>query len=142
MEKLTLLKEGKKTKYPQCPDDVELETFENKFPEINHQVTLDIEDPVTSLCPVTSQPDFCQIQIEYVPDKSLIESKSLKLYCFSFRNFGTFHETLINTFLKDLVSACQPKEMVVTGKSRPRGGISIINKASYSRKQGFDLVKE
>ncbi|MBR1732568.1 MAG: preQ(1) synthase, partial [Alloprevotella sp.] len=85
----------------------------------------------TSLCPITWQPDFAEIRISYIPARRMVESKSLKLYLFSFRNHGDFHEDCVNTIMKDLVRLMQPKYIEVTGLFTPRGGISIHPYANY-----------
>lgn len=101
-----------------------LEAFENAFPNQNYEVFLDCPE-FTALCPKTKQPDFGHIEIHYVPDTKLVESKSLKLYLFSFRNHGSFHEEVVNIIGRDLVALLQPRWLEVTGKFMPRGGISI-----------------
>ena len=88
----------------------------------------------TSLCPITGQPDFAEIRISYIPDVRMVESKSLKLYLFSFRNHGDFHEDCVNTIMKDLIKLMDPKYIEVTGIFTPRGGISIYPYANYGRK--------
>ena len=80
---------------------------------------------ISSLCPITGQPDFATITISYVPDIRMVESKSLKLYLFSFRNHGDFHEDCVNIIMKDLIKLMEPKYIEVWGKFTPRGGISI-----------------
>ncbi len=122
-ERLTILGSSK-TPVPQSPDEAGLETFSNPNPRRNYWIHLECKE-FTSLCPITGQPDFGNILIEYVPDKSCIESKSLKLYLFSFRNHGAFHEEAVNRILEDIVKACNPRRARVTGKFNPRGGISI-----------------
>lgn len=87
----------------------------------------------TSLCPITGQPDFATITISYVPDERLVESKSLKLYLFSFRNHGDFHEDVINIIMKDLVKLLEPKYIEVWGKFLPRGGLSIDPYCNYGK---------
>ncbi|HEY5499989.1 MAG TPA: preQ(1) synthase, partial [Bacteroidales bacterium] len=87
----------------------------------------------TSLCPITGQPDFATIYISYMPDEKLVESKSLKLYLFSFRNHGAFHEDCINIILKDLVALMDPKYIEVWGKFLPRGGLSIDPYCNYGK---------
>ena len=87
----------------------------------------------TSLCPVTGQPDFAVISIRYIPDAFLVESKSLKLYLFSFRNHGDFHENCVNTILKDLQALLEPRFIEVLGEFTPRGGISIHPYANYGK---------
>lgn len=101
-----------------------LESFSNKHPEHDYFVKFNCPE-FTSLCPVTGQPDFATIYISYVPDKLLVESKSLKLYLFSFRNHGDFHEDCVNIIMKDLIRLLQPKYIEVWGKFLPRGGLSI-----------------
>jgi len=126
---LTLLRRSR-TRYPASPDRARLEAFRNSHPERNYRVRFECPE-FTSLCPITSQPDFGVIQIEYVPDKLCLESKSLKLYLFSFRNHSTFHEEAVNRILDDVVKAVRPREAVVRGVFRPRGGISITVEAAY-----------
>lgn len=87
----------------------------------------------TSLCPLTHQPDFATIYISYIPDKKIVESKSLKLYLFSFRNHGDFHEDCVNTIMNDLIQLLDPRYMEVWGKFTPRGGISIDPWCNYGR---------
>ncbi|MBU4198742.1 MAG: preQ(1) synthase [Verrucomicrobia bacterium] len=126
---LTLL--GRKSNpCPASPDDARLETFKNAYPRRNYWIHCDCPE-FTSLCPITGQPDFGVITIEYIPDRRCIESKSLKLYLFSFRNFGTFYEAAVNRILDDLVKACQPRKACVTGKFSPRGGIAMTVTANY-----------
>lgn len=120
---LTLLGQGA-TNYPTKYDPSVLESFENKFPD--NEYTVELECPeFTSLCPKTSQPDFANITIHYAPDKRLVESKSLKLYLFSFRNEGSFHEDCVNKIARDLFALMNPKWITVRGDFMPRGGISI-----------------
>jgi 7-cyano-7-deazaguanine reductase len=85
----------------------------------------------TSLCPITGQPDFAEIKIMYIPNERMVESKSLKLYLFSFRNHGDFHEDCVNIIMKDLVKLMHPKYIEVVGLFTPRGGISIYPYANY-----------
>ena len=87
----------------------------------------------TSLCPITGQPDFATIHIDYIPDVKMVESKSLKLYLFSFRNHGAFHEDCVNIIMKDLIKLMDPKYIEVTGIFTPRGGISIYPYCNYGR---------
>ena len=87
----------------------------------------------TSLCPITGQPDFAEIRISYIPDVKMVESKSLKLYLFSYRNHGDFHEDCVNKIMKDLIRLMDPKYIEVTGFFTPRGGISIHPYANYGR---------
>ena len=129
-EDLTLL--GNTTKYSTDYDPDVLETFENKHPDNDYFVKFNCPE-FTSLCPITGQPDFATIYISYVPDKRMVESKSLKLYLHSFRNHGDFHEDCINTIMKDLRALMEPKYIEVTGFFVPRGGISIYPYANWGR---------
>lgn len=109
-----------------------LETFDNKHP--NHDYFVKFNCPeFTSLCPITGQPDFATITISYVPDIKMVESKSLKLYLFSFRNHGDFHEDCINIIMEDLIKVMNPKYIEVWGKFTPRGGISIDPYCNYGK---------
>jgi 7-cyano-7-deazaguanine reductase len=128
--KLNLL--GKKTEYSDqyCPEI--LETFENKHPENDYWVKFNCPE-FTSLCPITGQPDFATIYISYIPDIRMVESKSLKLYLFGYRNHGDFHENCINTIMKDLIRLMDPKYIEVWGKFAPRGGISIDPYCNYGK---------
>ena len=130
-DNLSLL--GRKTVYKTeyAPDF--LETFENKHPDNDYWVTFSCPE-FTSLCPITGQPDFATIYIDYIPDVKMVESKSLKLYLFSFRNHGAFHEDCVNIIMKDLIWLMNPKYIEVTGIFTPRGGISIYPYANYGRK--------
>ncbi|PAF47810.1 NADPH-dependent 7-cyano-7-deazaguanine reductase QueF [Helicobacter sp. 12S02634-8] len=107
-----------------------LEAFDNKHPENDYFVKFNCPE-FTSLCPITSQPDFATIYISYIPAIKMVESKSLKLYLFSFRNHGGFHEDCINIIMKDLIALMAPKYIEVWGKFTPRGGISIDPYANY-----------
>ena len=123
---------GNKTKYSMDYAPEVLETFENKHPENDYWVQFNCPE-FTSLCPITGQPDFAEIKIMYLPDHKMVESKSLKLYLFSFRNHGDFHEDCINIIMKDLVRLMQPKYIEVLGIFTPRGGISIHPYANYGK---------
>ena len=117
------------------PDDYApevLETFVNKHQENDYFVKFNCPE-FTSLCPITGQPDFATIYISYVPDVRMVESKSLKLYLFSFRNHGDFHEDCINIIMKDLIKIMDPRYIEVWGKFTPRGGISIDPYCNYGR---------
>lgn len=116
-----------------------LESFPNKHPENDYMVKLNCPE-FTSLCPITGQPDFATLYISYMPDGKLVESKSLKLYLFSFRNHGAFHEDCINIILKDLVALMEPKYIEVWGKFLPRGGLSIDPYCNYG-KPGTNYVQ-
>lgn len=122
-EGITILSRGE-TKYPQSPEMASLESFENSHPDRDYWVELDCPE-FTSICPITGQPDFGHITVRYVPDKLCVESKSLKLYLFSFRNHGSFHEEVVNRILDDIVASISPRRIVVEGDFNPRGGISI-----------------
>lgn len=101
-----------------------LECFDNKHPDNDYFVRFNCPE-FTSLCPMTGQPDYAAIFINYIPDQKLVESKSLKLYLFSFRNHGDFHEDVVNVIMKDLIALLNPKYIEVIGEFTPRGGISI-----------------
>ncbi|MBC2316768.1 NADPH-dependent 7-cyano-7-deazaguanine reductase QueF [Listeria booriae] len=109
-----------------------LEAFPNKHPDNDYFVKFNCPE-FTSLCPITGQPDFATIYISYVPGEKMVESKSLKLYLFSFRNHGDFHEDCINIIMKDLIELMGPKYIEVWGKFTPRGGISIDPYANYGK---------
>ncbi|MBC6301464.1 preQ(1) synthase [Listeria booriae] len=109
-----------------------LEAFPNKHPDNDYFVKFNCPE-FTSLCPMTGQPDFATIYISYVPGEKMVESKSLKLYLFSFRNHGDFHEDCINIIMKDLIKLMGPKYIEVWGKFTPRGGISIDPYANYGK---------
>ncbi len=115
---------NQKNEYPNQYDPSVLEVFKNKFP--GNDTVVELECPeFTSLCPKTGQPDFAQIMIKYVPDELLVESKSLKIYLFSFRNHGSFHENCVNEIAWDLYNVMKPKWIEVRGDFFPRGGLSI-----------------
>lgn len=109
-----------------------LETFPNRHPGREYWVTLKT-DEFTCVCPMTGQPDFATITIRYIPDQRIVESKSLKLYLWSYRNEGVFHEHVTNVILDDLVEALDPLRCEVTGEFNVRGGIAITVEASYER---------
>jgi len=110
--------------------EAKIETFPNPKPSRDYTVRLDCPD-FTSLCPVTGQPDFAEIVVDYVPDKLCLETKSLKLYLSSYRNVRSFNEQVINNILDDLVKACQPRQMKIEGKFVPRGGLSLCVVAEH-----------
>ena len=120
------------TSYPATYSPEVLETFENRHQENDYWVKFNCPE-FTSLCPITGQPDFATLYISYVPDVRMVESKSLKLYLFSFRNHGDFHENVVNTVMKDLIELMDPRYIEVWGKFLPRGGISIDPYANYGR---------
>ncbi len=109
-----------------------LETFPNKHPDNDYFVKFNCPE-FTSLCPITGQPDFATVYISYIPDKIMVESKSLKLYLFSFRNHGDFHEDCMNIIMKDLIRLMDPRYIEVWGKFTPRGGISIDPYCNYGK---------
>lgn len=123
---------GKATKYRMDYAPEVLETFVNKHQDNDYWVRFNCPE-FTSLCPITGQPDFAEIRISYIPDVKMVESKSLKLYLFSFRNHGDFHEDCVNIIMKDLIRLMDPKYIEVTGLFTPRGGISIYPYANYGR---------
>ena len=124
---------GRETEYLNTYSPEVLETFENKHQDNDYWVQFNCPE-FTSLCPITGQPDFAEIKIMYIPSKRMVESKSLKLYLFSFRNNGDFHEDCVNIIMKDLVKLMDPKYIEVIGLFTPRGGISIYPYANYGRK--------
>ena len=124
---------GSKTKYSMDYAPEVLETFVNKHPDNDYFVKFNCPE-FTSLCPITGQPDFATIYISYIPDKLMVESKSLKLYLFSFRNHGDFHEDCVNIIMKDLIKLMEPRYIEVWGKFTPRGGISIDPYCNYGKK--------
>ena len=138
LEGVTLLG-NQNTTYQYIYNPDVLETFENKHQGNDYFVKLNFPE-FTSLCPKTGQPDFATIYISYIPDIKMVESKSLKLYLFSFRNQGDFHEDCINIIMKDLIALMDPRYIEVWGKFTPRGGISIDPYANYG-KQGSKFEK-
>lgn len=151
-ENLTLLGSNGTTYRTDYAPEV-LESFSNKHPEHDYFVKFNCPE-FTSLCPITGQPDFATIYISYVPDQKLVESKSLKLYLFSFRDHGDFHEDVVNTIMKDLIKFLDPKYIEVWGKFLPRGGLSIDpycnygkpgtrwEEAAWQRMSGHDMLPE
>lgn len=136
---VTLLgNQNTKYKYDYCPDV--LETFINKHQDNDYLVSFDAYE-FTSLCPKTGQPDFAKVYISYIPNEKMVESKSLKLYLFSFRNHGDFHEDCMNMIMKDLVKLMNPKYLEVLGIFTPRGGISIYPFCTYATDEFKDFEK-
>mgnify|MGYP003887671259 CR=1 FL=1 len=129
--KLTLLKKSS-SPCREAPHGDTLETFSNMFSSRPYEITFETHE-FTSLCPVTGQPDFGEIQIRYVPRRYCIESKSLKLYLHAFRNFNVFHEEAVNMILDAVVRKTAPAWAEVTGRFRPRGGVAITVKAEHGR---------
>ena len=128
---LTLLG-NRHTRYPSDYAPQVLETFLNKHPENDYFVKFNCPE-FTSLCPMTGQPDFGNVVISYVPSERMVESKSLKLYLYSFRNHGDFHEDCMNIIMKDLIKLMDPKYIEVWGRFLPRGGISIDPFCNYGK---------
>ena len=131
MPEITLLG-NQNTKYSFDYQPEVLETLDNKHPDRDYWVKFNCPE-FTSLCPITGQPDFATIYISYVPDIKMVESKSLKLYLFSFRSHGDFHEDVVNIIMKDLVKLLEPRYLEVWGKFLPRGGISIDPYTNYGK---------
>ena len=123
---------GHKAEIPTDYNPAVLEAFENRHPERDYWVQFNCPE-FTAMCPITGQPDFAEIKILYIPDRRMVESKSLKLYLFSYRNHGDFHEDCVNTILDDLVRLMEPRYIEVLGLFVPRGGISIHPYANYGR---------
>lgn len=115
---------------PTNPQEAAVETFPNRFTQRNYLIQFECED-FTSLCPVTGQADFAEILIQYTPDQKCIETKSLKYYLQSFRNYQAFNEAIVNTILMDLVAVCKPKWMKIEGRFAARGGIKLTTIAEY-----------
>ena len=123
---------GKKTDYPQDYAPGVLEAFTNQHPDRDYFVRFRCPE-FTALCPITGQPDFATLYIEYIPDVRMVESKSLKLYLFSFRSHGAFHEDCVNIIMDDLIRLMDPKYIQIRGEFVPRGGISIHPFCNYGR---------
>ena len=123
---------SRETEYKTEYDPSLLECFSNKHPGNDYFVKFNCPE-FTSLCPITGQPDFATIIISYIPDEKLVESKSLKLYLFSFRNHGDFHEDVVNIIMKDLIALLDPKYIEVWGRFLPRGGLSIDPYCNYGK---------
>ena len=122
---------GHESKIPTDYDPSVLESFENAHPDHDYMVTLRCPE-FTTLCPITGQPDFATLLINYIPAERLVESKSLKLYLFSFRNHGDFHEDVTNVVMNDLIKLMEPKYIEVKGLFVPRGGIAIHPYANWA----------
>jgi len=129
--RLTLLGRSK-AKLPASPAEARLETFRNPARR-NYRIHFETDD-FTSICPVTGQPDFARIDIDYVPDRLCVESKSLKFYLASYRNERAFNEAVTNRILDDFVKASAPREAIVTAQFSARGGIALTIHAEYSDK--------
>jgi 7-cyano-7-deazaguanine reductase len=121
--------------YPDSPSTKTLETFRNEYSSRRYWIRFECPE-FTSMCPVTGQPDFASITIEYAPDTLCIESKSLKFYLASYRNTRSFNEEIVNRILEDLLTACRPRQALVHGEFAARGGISISVDAHYPDDSG------
>lgn len=130
-----------KVNYPTQYAPEILETFVNKHPDNEYLVTFTCPE-FTSLCPKTGQPDFAKIIISYIPRQKMVESKSLKLYLFSFRNHGDFHEDCVNIIMKDLIVLMDPRYIEVKGIFTPRGGIAIHPFANYGDDERLDMARQ
>ncbi len=128
------------TNYPDKYAPQVLETFPNKHPDNEYLVTFHCPE-FTSPCPKTDQPEFAKIIISYIPRERMVESKSLKLYLFSFRNHGDFHEDCVNIIMKDLVALMDPRYLEVKGIFTPRGGIAIHPFANYADDEHRDMAR-
>ena len=125
---LTLLGRSE-ARVPASPSEARLETFSNPAKR-NYWIHFETSD-FTSLCPVTGQADFARIEIDYIPDKQCVESKSLKFYLASYRNERAFNEAVVNRILDDFVRACSPREANITASFSARGGIALTVRASF-----------
>jgi 7-cyano-7-deazaguanine reductase len=115
---------------PKSPAEATLETFANQYARRNYWIHIDCPD-FTSLCPVTGQPDFAEITLDYLPGELCVETKSLKFYLASYRHEASFNEEVINRILDALVQACQPRRMILRGKFAARGGLALTVVAEY-----------
>src|SRR5689334_19647674 len=131
---LTLLGRSE-AKLPASPGKARLETFPNPAPRRNYWIHFET-DEFTSVCPITGQPDFARIDIDYVPNRLCVESKSLKFYLASYRNERAFNEAVTNRILDDFVEACSPREATITAQFSARGGIALSVRAEYPDASG------
>ena len=115
---------------PVEPSHLDLEVVKNHYSDRNYTVKISIPE-FSCVCPRTGLPDYAVIEINYIPDKHIVELKSLKLYILGFRNMGIFHETVTNQILDDFRDACKPKKIKVVGRFNPRGGISTCVTARW-----------
>jgi 7-cyano-7-deazaguanine reductase len=113
-----------------------IETWPNTYPGYEIEIVL---PEFTSVCPKTGLPDFGKLTLQYVPDQTCLELKSLKMYTLEFRNLGIFYENVINRFLRDVVNACNPMRATLVGEFTPRGGIQSKITASWSRDRGYGV---
>lgn len=109
-----------------------IETFPNPNPGRDYEIEISTPE-FTCVCPKTGQPDFAEITVNYVPDELCVELKSLKLYYWTYRNEGAFHEAVTNKIMDDLVNACQPRRMTITGNFNVRGGLHTVVKVNYQK---------
>src|SRR2546423_14811289 len=130
---LTLLGHSE-ARIPASPAQARLETFQTPAPRRNYWIHFETDD-YTSVCPVTGQPDCARIDIDYVPNRFCVESKSLKFYLASYRNERAFNEAVTNRILDDFVKACAPREAIVTAQFSARGGIALTVRAEYPDKK-------
>ncbi len=121
---------GRHSEFYSSPDDAKLEAFPNRSPQRRYTVVLDTHE-FTSLCPVTGQPDSCHLTISYCPAEKVVETKSLKYYLVSYRNYPAFNEQVVNRILDDLVRAISPTWMKVEGRFGARGGIQLTTIAEH-----------
>src|SRR6516225_8607668 len=121
-------------KLPASPAEARLETFPNPAPQRNYRIHFETAD-FTSVCPVTGQPDFARIDIDYLPDRLCVESKSLKFYLASYRNERAFNEAVTNHILDDFVRAVRPRRVTIVAQFSARGGISLTVRAEYPDKE-------
>lgn len=122
--------------FPKSPQQATLEAFPNPNAQRDFSIRIDCPD-FTSLCPVTGQPDFAEIFVEYIPDARCLETKSLKLYLASYRNVHAFNEAVINRILDDLVGACQPRHMRIEGRFAARGGLALTVVAEHPQPASY-----
>lgn len=115
---------------PASPEEAVLETFPNRTPGRPYTIHLSAPD-FSSVCPVTGQPDAAHIEILYIPNDRCVETKSLKFYLASFRNYRAFNEAIVNRILDDLVAACEPHQAIVRGRFASRGGIQLTCEARH-----------
>lgn len=139
MSKLKSL--GQKTFYHFNYNPESLESVPNPHPNKHYFIKFNCPE-FTSLCPITGQPDFASIYLSYIPHKLIVESKSLKLYLFSFRNHGAFHEDCINIIANDLIALLKPFYLEVWGKFLPRGGLSIDPYVNYGKNTQFKKMAQ
>ena len=129
------------THYPASPDEARLEAFPNRYAGRDYLIHFDCPE-FTCLCPITGQPDFGRIEIEYVADKLCLESKALKLYLFSYRAHPGFHEAVVNRMLDDIVRAIRPRRLRVRGVFNPRGGIALTVTACWPANRKLRIMND